>query len=131
MLDIFCKIVAGEIPAHKVYEDDKYLAFLEINPIRLGHTILIPKEHYSTVYEIPDGLYAEYFLKAKELSTAVKTAAGAEKCGLVVAGFDLDHAHIHLLPMDTTEDIDFHNQHEETQANLATMADKIRGLVAA
>lgn len=127
--DIFCKIVAGDIPAHKIYEDDDFLAFLEINPIRLGHTLLIPKKHFDTVYMMDDDLYARFFLKAKELAPAIKTATDSDKVGLVVAGFHLDHAHLHLMPTNVIADMDFHNQHPEDAEKLSQMAEKIRGAV--
>ena len=127
--DIFCKIVVGEIPAYKVFEDKDFLAFLEINPIRLGHTLVIPKKHFNTVYEMDDELYAGLFLLAKKLAPAVKSATGSDKVGLAVAGFHLDHANVHILPMDVIADIDFANQHPESAAELSRMAAKIQAEV--
>jgi histidine triad (HIT) family protein len=123
--DIFCRIVAGEIPAYKVYEDENFLAFLEINPIRLGHTLLIPKIHYGTIYDMPEKLFAEYTEMARKLAPAIKLATKADKIGLVVAGFHLDHAHLHLLPMNVISDLDFNNQHKEADEKLAAMAKSI------
>ena len=95
---IFCKIVAGQIPAAKVYEDDKCLAFLDINPVTLGHVLLIPKEHYRFMTDVPDDLLAYLFIKSKELMPKIKKAMAADYVALSVVGVDVPHFHIHLMP---------------------------------
>lgn len=95
---IFCKIVAGEIPAEKIYEDDKVLAFLDINPVTFGHTLIIPKEHYEMMADTPDELVGHCFIKAKELMLKLKKALNADYVAVSVSGIDIPHFHIHLIP---------------------------------
>ena len=95
---IFCKIIAGEIPAARVYQDDKFLAFLDINPVTPGHTMIIPKQHFKTMTENPDELVAEIFIKAKELMPKLKKAMAADYVVVSVVGVDVPHLHVHLIP---------------------------------
>ena len=95
---VFCKIVAGDIPCHKIYEDDKVLAFLDINPVTDGHALLIPKEHYQLMPDVPNDLLAYLFSKTKELMPKIKTAMQADYVGLSVVGVDVPHFHIHIIP---------------------------------
>ncbi len=93
---VFCKIVKGELPCYKVYEDEKFLGFLDINPRVEGHTLLIPKKHYRWVYDVPE--FGEYWEVAKKIALAAKKALGAEFISFVTHGLDVHHAHIHILP---------------------------------
>lgn len=95
---IFCKIIAGEIPAKKIYEDDKILAFLDINPVAYGHTLIIPKEHYQMMPDVPDELLGYCFIKTKELMAKIKKALEADFVSVSVVGLDVPHFHIHLVP---------------------------------
>jgi histidine triad (HIT) family protein len=95
---IFCKIVAGELPAAKIYEDEKCLAFLDINPVTNGHVLLIPKEHFPMMLDVPDDLVAYLFVKAKELMLQIKQAMNADYVSLSVVGFEVPHFHIHIIP---------------------------------
>ncbi len=95
---IFCKIIAGSIPAYKTYEDDKCIAFLDIQPVSLGHMLVIPKEHYEWVQETPDELMAHCFLSAKNLIVKIKEKLGADYVQMSVVGKDVPHFHIHLIP---------------------------------
>ena len=95
---IFCKIVAGEIPSYKIYEDDKVLAFLDINPITDGHTLLIPKEHFQMMADTPDELVSYLFVRAKELMKVIKETMKADYVSLSVVGVDVPHFHIHFVP---------------------------------
>ena len=95
---IFCKIIAGEIPAAKVHEDDQFLAFLDINPVTPGHTMIIPKTHFKTMTETPDALVGEIFIKAKELMPKLKKAMAADYVAVSVVGVDVPHFHVHLVP---------------------------------
>ncbi|OGY47032.1 MAG: hypothetical protein A3J62_03350 [Candidatus Buchananbacteria bacterium RIFCSPHIGHO2_02_FULL_38_8] len=95
---IFCKIITGEIPAAKVYEDDKVLAFLDINPVNKGHILLIPKEHYQMMVDTPDELVAYIFTKSKELMKAIEKAVEADYVVVSVVGLDVPHFHVHLVP---------------------------------
>lgn len=100
---VFCKIVAGELPAHKVYEDDKILAFLSIEPVNHGHTLVIPKEHHKNLIDTPDDLLCEIILAVKKLAPAIVKAAGADGYNLGVnseraAGQAVFHTHFHIIP---------------------------------
>ncbi|MDD4902119.1 MAG: HIT family protein [Patescibacteria group bacterium] len=95
---IFCKIAAGEIPAAKIYEDEKCLAFLDIKPVNFGHALLIPKEHYQMMPDTPDDLVAYLFVKAKELMPKIKQAMKADFVEICVIGNDVPHFHIHFIP---------------------------------
>lgn len=95
---IFCKIASGEIPAHKVYEDEKYLAFLDIHPKAKGHTVLIPKAHYQWFQDLPDDVYGALFAVAKKLATTLKEEQKADYIHLSIVGKDVPHVHVHLIP---------------------------------
>lgn len=95
---IFCKIVAGDIPSYKVYEDNNFLAFLDINPANPGHTIVIPKKHYSVIPQIPDQEAAAYFILIKRLTGIIYEATGAVRMQLMQFGIDVPHIHLHIIP---------------------------------
>ena len=95
---IFCKIIANEIPSAKIYEDDKVLAFLDINYVNPGHVLVIPKEHYENMLSTPDELVAYLYIKSKELMIKIKQAMKADFVALSVVGTDVPHFHIHLIP---------------------------------
>ena len=95
---IFCKIIKGEIPSAKVYEDEKILAFLDINPVNHGHVLVIPKAHHPKIEEAPDAVVADIFIQSKKLIPAVKKAANADYVAISVVGTEVPHLHIHLIP---------------------------------
>lgn len=95
---IFCKIATGEIPAQKTYEDERFVAFLDIAPKAPGHTLLIPKEHYRWFYDIPDREYIDLFLTAKKIIPEMKARYKTEYVKLGIVGTDVPHVHIHLIP---------------------------------
>jgi len=95
---IFCRIVSGEIPAAKIYEDEEVMAFLDINPVRHGHALVIPKKHYPRIEEAPDGIVSTVFICAKKLMTPIRNAMNADYVALSVIGVDVNHLHIHLIP---------------------------------
>ena len=101
---IFCKIISGEIPCHKVYEDDKFLAFLDINPISFGHTLLIPKNHYRWVYDIPE--FGELWQVAQKIALAIKKSSiNSEYISFLTMGREVAHAHIHIIPRSTDDSV--------------------------
>lgn len=102
---IFCKIVAGEIPALKVYEDDHVLAFLDISPVNEGHTLVIPKTHIPEFQDVESALYIEVMKVAQKLAKALKNSVPAKRVGLAVVGFDVPHTHIHVIPLTDIHDI--------------------------
>ncbi|MFW5663520.1 MAG: HIT family protein [bacterium] len=107
MSTIFSKIVAGDIPAYKVAEDDNFLAFLDINPLAKGHTLVIPKKETDYIFDIEDEEYQQLFLFAKKVARAIKKCIQCEKVGIAVLGLEVAHAHIHLVPINSIYDIDF------------------------
>jgi histidine triad (HIT) family protein len=123
---LFCKIIEGKIPAAKVYEDDVVLAFLDINPVNPGHTLLIPKSHHDEVFGMEDEEYESLFRAAKKLAPAVKKAMGSKRVGLVVEGFLIPHAHLHLIPINSGNEL--HSQRTGKPGNdeLERTADRIR-----
>lgn len=107
MSTIFSKIVEGSIPSYKVAEDDNYYAFLDINPLAKGHTLVIPKKETDYIFDIADDDFAGLFLFAKKVATAMKKCIQCEKVGIAVIGLEVAHAHIHLVPINGIYDIDF------------------------
>jgi histidine triad (HIT) family protein len=95
---IFCKIAAGQIPCHKIYEDEKVFVFLDINPVTDGHTLVIPKAHHEMIVDTPDELMSYVFIQAKKLMRVLKEALGAEFVAVSVVGTDVPHFHVHLIP---------------------------------
>jgi histidine triad (HIT) family protein len=95
---IFHKIVRGDIPTTKVYEDENFLAFLDIMPVALGHTLLIPKKHYTWIQDMPDQEYADFFLKAKEMIKKIKLGLSCDYVQMSVIGDEVPYVHIHLIP---------------------------------
>ena len=95
---IFCKITNGEIPSYKVYEDENFLAFLDINPFTKGHTLVIPKKHYKWVWDLPENEYADLFEKIKLIAKALEKTFNTEWIVEGIAGIDIPHAHIHIIP---------------------------------
>jgi histidine triad (HIT) family protein len=107
MTTIFTKIVKGDIPSYKIAEDDKFYAFLDINPLVKGHTLVIPKKEIDYIFDIEDGLYEDFFLFAKKVATGLKKVIPCEKVGVVVIGLEVLHAHIHLIPLNVIDDTNF------------------------
>ena len=125
-MDIFSKIAAGEIPSYKCAENEKFYAFLDINPVAKGHTLVIPRREVDYIFDMDDDEIAEYQVFAKKVAKAVKAAFPCKKVAQVVLGLEVPHAHIHLIPMNSEGDVDFrkeklHLPNEEMQQ----IADKI------
>ncbi|MBS1508818.1 MAG: HIT family protein [Bacteroidetes bacterium] len=109
MKSIFSKIVDREIPAHIVAEDDRFLAFLDINPLAVGHTLVIPKKEVDYFFDLDDELLKEMMVFAKRVAAAIKKATNCKRVGVAVIGFEVNHAHVHLVPMRSMHDINFAN----------------------
>lgn len=107
MATIFTRIVNGEIPSYKVAESDKFYAFLDINPLAQGHTLVIPKSETDYIFDIEEKEYQELFLFAKRVAAAIKKAIPCKRVGVAVLGMEVPHAHIHLVPLQTEGDMDF------------------------
>lgn len=127
MASVFSKIVAGEIPAHKVAEDDNYLAFLDINPLVEGHVLVIPKKEVDYIFDLEEDTYLGLQSFAKKVAVAIKKAIPCKRVGVAVIGLDVPHAHIHLIPMNKMDDINFsRTKLSLTPDELAKTASKIR-----
>lgn len=127
MASIFTKIVNGEIPCHKIAENEKFLAFLDVFPLVHGHILVIPKKEVDYIFDIEDTDLSEMMIFAKKVATAQKSAVTCKRIGVAVIGLEVPHAHIHLVPMNTVNDINFAQPKiSPTPAQLSEMAEKIR-----
>ncbi|TSD64796.1 HIT family protein [Inquilinus sp. KBS0705] len=106
-MSIFSKIIAGEIPAHKVAETNEFLAFLDISPLAEGHVLVIPKKEVDYIFDIDDETYMGLQMFAKIVATGIKKAIPCKKVGVAVIGLEVPHAHIHLIPMNRVDDMNF------------------------
>jgi len=109
-MDIFSKIAAGEIPSYKCAENEKFYAFLDINPLVKGHTLVIPRREVDYIFDMDDDEIAEFQVFAKRVALAVKAAFPCKKVAQVVLGLEVPHAHIHLIPMQSEQDADFRRE---------------------
>lgn len=127
-MTIFSRIVAGEIPSYKVAEDDRFYAFLDINPVAKGHTLVIPKQEVDYFFDEDDELLAAHMLFVKRVAKAIKKAIPCTKVGVTVMGLEVAHSHVHLIPMQCEGDMDFKKEHlhletEEFQSICKAIAD--------
>lgn len=118
---VFGKIIRGEIPCTKVYEDDLFLAFLDINPVTKGHTLLIPKDHYVWIHETPDDILAKIFVKTKELIIKIRQGLRCDYVQVGVVGNEVPHFHIHLIPRMLNEHVNQTNRPITPYKNTAEM----------
>ena len=127
-MDIFSKIAAGEIPSYKCAESDKFYAFLDINPLVKGHTLVIPRREVDYVFDMEDDELTEYHVFAKKVACAIKRAFPCIKVGMAVLGLEVPHAHIHLVPMNSEKDMLFSNPKLKlSEDEFREIADKIYG----
>ena len=110
MATIFSRIIAGEIPCYKVAEDEKYFAFLDIAPLAKGHTLVVPKCEVDYLFDLEDETLAGMTIFAKRVAAQIKSVTGCKKVAMVVLGLEVPHAHIHLIPMNSEKDVDFHRE---------------------
>ncbi len=106
-MTIFSKIIKGEIPSFKIAENEKFYAFLDINPLVEGHTLVIPKIEVDKFLDMPEDYLSEVLLFAKPIATAIEKSFPCQRCGLSVVGLEVPHAHLHLIPLNTMDDINF------------------------
>lgn len=126
-MDIFSKIAAGEIPSYKCAENEEFYAFLDINPLVKGHTLVIPRREVDYIFDMDDDEIGRYQQFAKRVAVAIKKAFPCKKVAEVVLGLEVAHAHIHLIPMQSEADVDFRRKKLElSQAEFQEIADKIR-----
>ena len=125
-MSIFSKIAAGEIPSYKCAENDQFYAFLDINPLVKGHTLVIPRREVDYIFDMEDDEIAAFQVFAKQVAIAIKKAFPCKKVAEVVLGLEVPHAHIHLIPMNTEADVDFRKEKLTlTQEEFKEIADKI------
>jgi len=109
MASIFSKIIQGEIPSYKIAENDDYFAFLDINPLRAGHTLVVPKKEIDYIFDLDDKYLGAMMVFSKKVAEAIVSAVSCKRIGVAILGLEVPHAHIHLVPMDTMEDVNFKN----------------------
>jgi histidine triad (HIT) family protein len=130
MATIFSRIIAGEIPCHKVAENDQFLAFLDIQPLRMGHVLVIPKVETDYLFDIEDALLADMIVFAKKVAIGIKEVIPCKKIGVSVIGLEVPHAHIHLVPMDTMNDMNFASTKLQPENDaLAALANELKAAI--
>ncbi len=123
---IFCELINGKVGAVKIYEDDKFFAFLDAKPLNPGHTLLIPKRHVDYIFDMEEPLYSEIFKMAKKLSRPIQAATQAKKIGLSIEGFGVAHTHVHLIPIYKGHEMDPGRAKPATEKELQETAEKIK-----
>ena len=130
MATIFSRIISGKIPCYKIAEDEQFFAFLDINPLAKGHTLVVPKIEQDYFFDLDDETLQAYIVFAKKVASAITKAISCQRVGLAVIGLDVPHAHIHLVPLNTANDINFAKQKlslssEEMQTIASSIQEKI------
>jgi histidine triad (HIT) family protein len=126
MPSLFTKIVKGEIPCHKIMEDDQYLAFLDIRPINPGHALVIPKREIDYIFDLDDELLGGLMVFAKTVAGKIRKCVECQRVGVMVAGLEVPHAHVHLVPIVSIHDLNFAKAKPASNDELAKLAEKIR-----
>ena len=126
MPSIFTKIVNGEIPCYKIAEDEKYLAFLDVNPNAIGHTLCIPKQEIDKIFDLDDALYLGLMQFSKKIAIALEKAVPCKRIGTSVIGLEVPHAHVHLIALNAMDEIRFHNKVSLTKEEFEALAKKIQ-----
>lgn len=127
MATIFSKIIAGEIPSYKIAEEERFYAFLDINPMSKGHTLVVPKQETDYLFDLDDSLLSEMIVFAKKVAKAIEKAVSCERVGVMVIGLEVPHAHIHLIPIQKEGDMSLANPKLKlTAEQFEEIAEKIR-----
>lgn len=126
MASIFTKIVNGEIPCYKIAEDEKFLAFLDVNPNAKGHTLCIPKQEINKIFDMEDDLYLGLMAFAKKIAIALEKSVPCKRIGMSVIGLEVPHAHVHLIPLNEMDEMRFHNKTRLTPEEFEALAQKIQ-----
>ena len=119
-MTIFSKIIAGEIPSYKIAENDKFFAFLDIFPLREGHTLVVPKTETDNLFDLPEDYLKEILLFAQPIAKAIERSFNCNRCGISVIGLEVPHAHVHLIPINSANDLNF------TQPKLKLTDDRLK-----
>lgn len=131
MPTIFTKIIAGEIPCHKLAEDDRYLSFLDIRPIAVGHALVIPKIEVDYIFDLEDEVLSGLLPFGKAVAKALGEEVPCKRVGVMVAGLEVPHAHVHLVPMNAIADLNFaHANPDPDHGELAALAERVRARLA-
>lgn len=129
MASIFSRIIAGEIPCHKIAENGQYFAFLDVFPCAVGHVLVVPKQEIDYLFDLSDELYTGLMAFAKQIEPAIRKAVPCKRVGVAVIGLEVPHAHVHLIPMNSMSDMNFHNKLKLSPEELAETAAKIRSFL--
>ena len=129
MASIFSKIVAGEIPCHKVAETDEFLAFLDVFPVAPGHTLVIPKKEVDYLFDLDEDQYLALMRFARQIAPALERAVPCRRIGVSVIGLEVPHVHVHLIPINSMDDMNFNKKIKMSQEDLAETAAKIRSFI--
>ena len=127
MSSIFTKIVNGEIPCYKIAEDDNFLAFLDVNPNAIGHTLCIPKQEINKIFDLDDALYLGLMQFSKKIAIALEKAVPCKRIGMSVIGLEVPHAHVHLITLNEMDEMRFQNKVSLSKEEFETLAKKIQG----
>ena len=125
MASLFSKIIEGDISSYKIKEDDRFLAFLDIRPISVGHTLVIPKLEIDHFYDLPDDILGDLFLFAKPVVKAIEAVVDCHRVGSIIAGLEVPHAHLHLVPIISMETFSFSHAKQATEDELQEVQQKI------
>ncbi len=109
-MSIFSKIIAGDIPSYRIAESDKFFAFLDINPVKKGHTLIVPKIEVDRIFDVPDDFLAEILVFAKPIAKAIERSFFCDRVNMITVGLEVPHAHIHLIPTNHSGDVDLGNK---------------------
>ena len=129
MGSIFSKIISGQIPSFKIYEDDNFLAFLDINPNALGHTLCIPKKEIDQIFDLDDKTLSELIIFSKKVANAIKKAVVCERVGMSVIGLEVPHVHVHLIPINNMNDMSFDTKINMTESQFIQTMNKIKSYI--
>jgi len=126
MSSLFTRIIQGEIPCYKILENEEFLAFLDIKPLNPGHTLVIPKKEVDYVFDLEDDLLGKLMIFSKKVAIMIKKEISCKKIGMIVAGLEVPHAHVHLVPINALGDLNFAKSKPASNDELAKVAEKIR-----
>lgn len=127
MATIFTRIINGEIPCYKIAEDERYFAFLDINPLKAGHALVVPKSETDYIFDLDDEMLAGMIVFSKKVAAGIKKAIPCQRIGVAILGLEVPHAHIHLVPMNSMEDVNFKNPKLKfTPEEFTSIAENIR-----
>lgn len=129
MASLFTQIIAGEIPCHRIAEDDRTFAFLDINPRAPGHTLVVPKREVDYLFDLPDEDYAALWAASARVAAAIKAATGCRRVVVIVLGDEVPHAHVHLIPIDDLGTLPFPPMDHAAAGRLAETAERIRAAI--